>query len=108
MAEEFVGYVGSAEIHDAVILRVERTQETVTVFVTAYGGHPFAIRFYGVSSYKAQNAEGMMLYALSETSEGASHRTFHFLNWEEDDPSDLEIVAERFEMLDTMSEAAKD
>jgi hypothetical protein len=108
MSDEFLAHVGSRDIHDAVILRVETTQQSVTVFLKAYEGRHFAVRFYGVSSYEAQDAEGMMLYALTEMSGASPLHKFLFLNWDEEDPAQLEIVAEGFEMLDTVPHAAKD
>jgi hypothetical protein len=108
MSEEFVGYVGSAEIHDAIVQRVETTQDAVTVFLKAYEGRHFAVRFYGVSSCEAQDAEGMMLYGLSEMSGASPLHKFHFLNWDDDDSARMEIIAEGFEMLDAAGDTVQD
>jgi hypothetical protein len=108
MSEEFIAYVGSWEIHDAVIQRIENAQQTVTVFLKAYDGRDFAVRCYGVARQEAHNPEGIMLYALSEMSCPAPLRKFVFVNWDEENPARLEIVAESLEILDTLPNAAKD
>ena len=108
MSDAFIAYIGSWEIHDAVIQRIENGHQTVTVFLKACDGHDFAVRFYGVTRQEGHNAEGMMLYALSERSASGPLRTFVFGNWDDEDPARLEIVAESFEMIETLPNAPKD
>jgi hypothetical protein len=52
--------------------------------------------FVNVLAVHSNNAEGMLIYALSELRHEPPHRRFAFGNWNEDDPSMLEVVAEKF------------
>jgi len=100
MTSDFVAYVGPSNLHDATILRVESTQDTVTVFVESYERRRFALVFHGVTHQEMNTPEGMVLYALIEMHTTPPRHRYVFANWDDDDPARLEIVAEGFDVMD--------
>lgn len=105
---QFLGYIGPGDVHDATIRRIECSTGMVTVLLRSYDGREFGIRFWGVVAVEAHQAEGMMLYTLCELNEAAPIRRFRFVNWEDDSPDDLQIVATDFEVLETLSERSEE
>jgi hypothetical protein len=93
--EQFIGYVGDPEIHDGVITDFEHRGTKASVVVKAESGRILRIEFEGVVSVKSNKPEGMMLYSLSEMKH-PEHRLFIFTNWDEEDDSYLEIIADRY------------
>lgn len=94
---DFMGYVGSAFVHDAIIKHVEQTNDTVTVELQTCEKKLVAIRFTGVKSVISNKPEGMVLYALSEMFyEVELLRRFVFVNSDEENDSALEIIATDF------------
>src|SRR5439155_7959653 len=89
-------YVGPADLHDGQVLGLTRKGETATVIVQPYTGRRFALEFSGVAAVRAVEPEGMMLYALTETTAPPPLRRFVFANWDDEDPRRLEIVAREF------------
>lgn len=85
MNEDFVGYVGPSDLHDATVRQIERVESSVTVFLESYEGRRFALRFWGVARVEA-NAP-------------SPHRRFVFVHTEDGAPEMLEIVAEGFEVV---------
>jgi hypothetical protein len=98
--DKFVAYVGPPELHDGRIVRVTSKQDTITVLVTGDTGCLFSLVFYGVIHHHAVTPEGMTLYALTEEQDSLPHRKFVFVNWNEEDSSELSIVAAGFRVLD--------
>jgi hypothetical protein len=95
MAEaSFVGYVGDADFHDGSVVAVEHQGSAVRVHVRGASGKLFAVDFGGVRAVRANQAEGMVLYALSELSGEPPLRRFAFANWDDDSPAYLEVEAE--------------
>jgi hypothetical protein len=66
VADDFLGYRGSPEIHDGTVAAVLREGATVIVTVDAWDGRRLSIRFEGVEDVSENRSEGMMLYALAE------------------------------------------
>ena len=54
----------------------------------------FVAQFAGVRAVRANNPEGMMLYALSEFKSDPPLRRFVFANWDDNGEAFLEIDAE--------------
>lgn len=101
MAETtFVSYVGVADFHDGSVLAVEHQGTTCHVRVRGASGKLFVVEFGGVGAVRANQPEGMVLYALSELSGEPPLRRFAFANWDDDSPSYLEIDAESIAVRD--------
>jgi hypothetical protein len=98
VSDEFVGYVGDADLHDGVVRSVRQAEGTVHVIVQSPSGRQIDVLFDGVVSVEAHRAEGMRLYAVSEMAAAAPLRRFVFANWHEDDDARLEVVAERMRL----------
>lgn len=94
---QFIGYVGDPEIHDGIITDFDYQGTKASVVVKAESGRILRIEFEGVISVKSNKPEGMMLYSLSEVKH-PEHRLFIFTNWDEEDDSYLEILADRFKI----------
>src|SRR5262245_40796819 len=92
----FIGYVGEPDFHDGSILTVERKDSCARVRVQGASGKVFIVEFRGVRAVKANQPEGMVLYALSELRGDPPLRRFVFANWDDDGKSYLEVEAENF------------
>jgi hypothetical protein len=90
----FVGYVGDADFHDGSVSAVEHVGGTACVRVRGASGKVFAVDFGGVRAVRANLAEGMVLFALSELRGEPPLRRFVFANWDDDGPAYLEVDAE--------------
>jgi hypothetical protein len=90
---KFVGYIPEPDVHDGTILRVQRDGASARVLVKAYDGHLYAFKFEGVQSLKSFEAEGMMLYSLTEMTAVPPLRQFVFTNWDEEADGVLDLVA---------------
>lgn len=97
---EFVGYVGDSRIHDATVVKIQRDDQLVIVTLRNIEGHSFGIRFRGIESVKANRAQGMVLYSLSEVTAPQPWRRFVFTNWDEKDDASLEILAEEMSIVE--------
>jgi len=93
--ETFRGHVGPAKIHDATVLRVERTREAVTVRLRSCAGDPFALVFPGAFEVRALRPEGMLLYALAELRTDRP-RLYAFQNADDEAEEFLEVRATGF------------
>ena len=93
MAEGFVAYRGDRELHDGMVVALEQDGETAWVVIEAGSGRRFEVRFFGVESLTQLRAEGMMLYALAEMEGEPPLRRFVFVNWDEDDEAQLDVLA---------------
>jgi len=94
---QFIGYVGSPDIHDAVVTKVQYQGTRASVTLKTQSGKVLEIDFEGVVSVKSNRPEGMMLYSLSEMRH-PHHRLFVFTNWEDEGEAHLELVADRYKM----------
>jgi hypothetical protein len=94
----FVSYIGDADFHDGVVVAVERRDDTAHVRVQGASGKVFVVSFGGVRAIRAQQPEGMMLYALTELSAEPPLRQFVFANWDDDSPAYLAVDAETIEI----------
>lgn len=94
---QFIGYVGSADIHDAVLMKVQHNGTKASVTLKTQSGQILEIEFEGVVSVKSDTPEGMILYSLSEMRH-PQHRLFIFTNWEDEAEAHLEIVADDFRL----------
>ena len=92
----FVGYIGDADFHDGSILTVDRRGDAVRVRVRGASGKTFIVDFGGVSAMRANQPEGMLLYALSEMTGKPPLRRFVFANWDDDSKARLEVDAASF------------
>ncbi len=94
MESPFLGYIGDPDFHDGTILAFEQQSETVHVKVQGASGSLLLVVFSGVAGVRANNPEGMVLYALCELSGKLPLRRFAFANWDQDNAAFLEIDAE--------------
>ena len=90
---EFVGYIPEPDVHDGTILRVHQDGASAGVLVKASDGHLYPFKFEGVQSLKSFEAEGMMLYSLTEMTAVPPLRRFVFTNWDEEADGVLDLVA---------------
>jgi hypothetical protein len=90
---EFVGYIPEPDVHDGIILRLQHSGASARVLVKACDGHLYAFEFDGVQSLKSFDAEGMMLYSLTEMTAVSPFRRFVFTNSDEEADGVLELVA---------------
>jgi hypothetical protein len=90
----FVGYVGDTDFHDGVVVTVKWQNGMAHVRVRGASGKSFVVDFGGVQAVRANQSEGMILYALSELSGDPPLRRFVFANWDDDSPAYLEVDAE--------------
>ncbi len=96
---EFIGYIGIPEIHDAKVTGVQHVDDKVSVILNSYEQKSFRIEFDGVQSITSIRPEGMMVYSLSEMRAPAPIRHFMFTNWDEEDDATLEIWAQGFTIV---------
>lgn len=97
MSEEFVGYRGGHEVHDAKIVSVEHDGDVARIVVEAVDGQRIMFEFSGVAALTQIRTEGMVLYGLSEFEAAAPLHRFVFANWDDDDDARLEVLAAGFE-----------
>lgn len=90
----FIGYHYSDDVHDAVVRRVHQENERLEVDIETAEGQSVTFSFTGVQSVDADQAEGMLLYSLSEMESHPPYRKFVFANSDDDDSARLEIVAQ--------------
>jgi hypothetical protein len=90
----FVGYVGDSDFHDGVIVAVEHQNGMARVRVRGFSGKAFVVEFSGVRVVRANQPDGMALYALTEMRGEAPLRRFVFANWDDDSAAYLEVDAE--------------
>src|SRR5260370_31594786 len=95
----FVGYVGSPDFHDGVVLRVAVEGKTAEVVVEGLSGREHIVLFEGVDEVKMNAPEGMVLYSLSEMRATPPLRKFVFTNSEEGHPGFLNVVAKDLRIL---------
>ena len=76
--------IGDADFHDGSILAVKHEGSTARVRVLGASGKVFIVDFGGVRAVRAKQAEGMVLYALSELRGEPPLRRFAFANWNND------------------------
>jgi hypothetical protein len=88
-----VSYVGDPDFHDGSILAIERQDGLVRVRVRGASGRVFVVTFGDVLAVRANCAEGMMLYALTELRAEPPLRRFVFANWNDDSKACLEVEA---------------
>lgn len=100
MDSEFIGYVGPPDLHDSRIIKIEKVQDNLKVHVKSPEGKQFILEFLGVTNHTANQPEGMLLYALSEMHSTKGLRKFVFVNWDDADTADLEIVAAEFRVVE--------
>lgn len=92
--EKFIGYIGDYKIHDSKIKAIESDKDNIQVSLISEDNEIIRVKFVEVKSVKSNNAEGMILYSISEMEEQLLFRRFVFVNWDEEDESSLEIVAQ--------------
>jgi hypothetical protein len=90
---DFVGYVGDADLHDAHISAVYRSGSSAEIRLLAHNGRELRVCFSDVKELTADRAEGMMIYALTELRADPPYRRFAFTNWDEEDTRGLEVLA---------------
>ncbi len=96
---DFLAYVGDPEIHDARIVSIHISGDKADVTLQSHTGSSIQITFHDVESIKQKDAEGLLLYALAEFKAIAPLRRFSFLNWEDEDPAFLEVVAREIQVV---------
>jgi len=92
--ENLIGYIGDYRIHDSKIHAIETDNDNIHVSLVSDDKETIKVTFIEVKSIKSNNALGMILYAISEIKEQQPLRKFIFINWDEEDASSLEIVAQ--------------
>lgn len=92
--ENFIGYIGDYRIHDSKIKTIEPDKNNIQVSLISEDNEIIRVKFVEVKLVKSNNAEGMILYSISEMKEQLPFRKFVFVNWDEEDDSSLEIVAQ--------------
>ena len=95
-ASDFIGYVGSPEIHDGEIVALNQAPNGLTVEIKSDLGAKIVITFSGVTNIKSHEPVGMMLYSLTEMRGDGVSRKFCFANWDEDSQAFLEVDADDF------------
>jgi hypothetical protein len=95
---EFVGYVGNPDLHDAHVKSVLRSGSSAEVRLETQNGRELRICFSDVRSLVAEQPEGMMIYALTELKADPPYRRFVFTNWDEEDTRSLEVLAKDFKI----------
>ena len=90
----FIRYHYSDDVHDAVVKSVRHESEELQVHIETAEGQSVTLSFTGVQSVNAHQAEGMVLYSLSEMESLPPYRNFVFANSDDDDLARLEIVAQ--------------
>jgi hypothetical protein len=85
-------WVGPADVHDAHIRDVARSEDGLTVTLETCEGAELVARFEGVEAVREQDPVGMMIYGLFAR-DSAGESCFSFSNWDEDDPAFLEVIA---------------
>jgi hypothetical protein len=101
---DFIGYVGEADLHDACISSMCYTGEQADVILRAHNGRQVKVTFTGVNRVVSTQPLGMMIYALNEMRADPPYRRFVFTNWDEEETATLEIEARDFKIED-MSDA---
>ncbi len=96
MGDQFVGYRGDRDLHDGVVVGVQRTGDVARVVVKTYDGRRLEVEFSGVESLEQRDAEGMRLYSLSEMTAASPLRRFVFTNWDDEADAQLEVLARDF------------
>lgn len=74
-------------------------------WIKAHDGHLYAFTFDGVKSLKSFEAEGMMLYSLTEMTAVPPLRRFVFTNWDEEAEGFLDLVAVEITSREIAAEA---
>ncbi len=92
--ENFIGYIGDYRIHDSKIKAIKTNKDNIQVSLVSGDKEIIQVKFIEVKSVKSNNAEGMILYSISEMKEQLPFRKFIFVHWDEEDVSALEIVAQ--------------
>jgi hypothetical protein len=95
---ELLGYVGGPQLHDAEIVRVEKSGEDLRVVIASENDSKFLVSFTGVQSLISNKPERMILYGMAELKGEVGHRRFVFVNWDEDDDARLEVSAAGYSM----------
>jgi hypothetical protein len=96
----FIGFIGDADFHDGSIEAIEEQGAIVRVRIRGASGRIHLVEFDRTQAVRANQPEGMMLYAVSEFAHEPPLRTFVFANWEENSAAYLEVDAEnvRFQL----------
>jgi len=97
---QFIQYIGNYRVHDGVIKKILQENDKVKVIMESMDKEEISIEFYGVKSIKSFNAEGMMLYSISEMKTDAPFREFIFTNWDDDGDEFLDIIAKEYNYID--------
>jgi len=107
MSDEFVAYVGIADIHDGFVLRVSVEERAATVVIKGDSGQEYAIHFVGVEGVEMRDPVGMELYSLSEMRAKDPLRAFAFTNNNEDECKSLSIIATGFQIISLLANGEK-
>ena len=97
---EFIAYVGDADIHDASVKDVSSVGDRVEVELESLNGRKFKVVFTGSRNLVAHEAQGMLLYSLSEMRSEPPYRKFIFTNSDEESSSRLEVEAQHMSISD--------
>jgi hypothetical protein len=95
--EDFVGYVGDADLHEATVIGLKRQGPSAVVLVETSAGRRIAIGFDGVTDVKAVPDAQLRIHGLAEMSRGRQKR-FVFVRADRDSTGQLEIVARKWMM----------
>jgi hypothetical protein len=99
VTDALVGPVGPPEVHGARIDSVVPSIDGYEVTLETDGGSLLKVRFGGVLKWVGTEPEGMLVYVLNEWQLDPPQgfigplRRFVFVNWGEEDPRNLEVMA---------------
>ena len=96
-AKDGSGYVGPAELRDAIVVGLFRDDAVVRVILETRLGPGLTLTFRDVTAVVEKRPTGMRLAGLSKAPVGARER-FVFVNGTEDDDARLEVTAAGFEV----------
>ena len=93
MPDDRTAYCGPAELHDARVRHILRSDQGLTVELETAEGRPLIVQFVGVAAVEEHEALGMMLYALREEPGSSEARRFEFINWDAAAAASLVVTA---------------
>ncbi|GLI08837.1 hypothetical protein YDYSG_48690 [Paenibacillus tyrfis] len=90
---DFISYVGDYRVHDSTIVKIQDNGQELVITLHGMEGENLTLYLRDVLTINMHEAEGMMLYAISEYKYPAPYRKFIFANWKDNDDAFLEVIA---------------
>ena len=106
--DEFIRYVGPAEIHDSTFIAFRKIEpDTYAVELKTHDGATLSLRFLGVSDVNHSKPEGIIIYSLNEVTWPGDMKRFVFANSDEESSSCFEIACKEMTTDLTMSSSQR-